>query len=294
MLRRSCSDSHRSILLAKRPSTVLRSNIPLQSTLTPCVVWSIHAGKSMLTNPDKQASRNRGPVHKKTRWTRKIQRKAFLIDYSPSQLIWRTWRRMCSHIPLKERTQIRKVMLRKWRDKKRKHNIHTDFTKKRKRSIPRAEKFDELIAAEHKILSDGSESRSNHRYAVVQVLATQWIQSYPRKTKTSQETEKNSPKFLEPSQKPKVIYTNDSLEFGESCEELPGIIDQLHLIDQRQAELQNELYVEKKKGHQPFYCNLDRMTSGGQIPWNAIAICEMSKISWQKGKLRMNEDLEIF
>ena len=117
MLRGSCSDSHRSILLAKRPSTVLRSNIPLQSTLTPCVVWSIHAGKSMLTNPDKQASRNRGPVHKKTRWTRKIQRKAFLIDYSPSQLIWRTWRRMCSHIPLKERTQIRKVMLRKWRHK---------------------------------------------------------------------------------------------------------------------------------------------------------------------------------
>ena len=54
-------------------------------------------------------------VNQQTRWTRKMQRKAFLFGYSPSQSIWRTWRRMCSHIPLKERTQIRKVMLQKWR-----------------------------------------------------------------------------------------------------------------------------------------------------------------------------------
>ena len=33
------------------------------------------------------------------------------------------------------------------------------------------------------------------------------------------------------------------------------------------------------------------MTSGGQILWNAITICELSNISWQTG-LRMNEDLE--
>ena len=36
----------------------------------------------------------------------------------------------------------------------------------------------------------------------------------------SQESEKSLRKFLEPSQKPKVIYTGDSLEFGKSCEEL--------------------------------------------------------------------------
>ena len=47
----------------------------------------------------------------KTRWTRRIQRKAFPIGGSPSQIIWRTWRRMCPHIPVEERTQIRKVML---------------------------------------------------------------------------------------------------------------------------------------------------------------------------------------
>ena len=33
------------------------------------------------------------------------------------------------------------------------------------------------------------------------------------------------------------------------------------------------------------------MKSGGQIPGNAIAICEMSKTSWKTGNLKMNEDL---
>ena len=77
-------------------------------------------------------SRPRGTVKQQTRWTRKIQRKAFLIGYRPSQTIWRTWRRMCPHIPLKERTQIRKVMLRKWRKQERKHSIHTHFPKRPK------------------------------------------------------------------------------------------------------------------------------------------------------------------
>ena len=67
---------------------------------------------------------------------------------------------------------------------------------------------------------------------------------------------------------------------------------QLHFTNQTQAELQNELYVEQKRRHLPYYCNLDRMMSGGQIPWNAIAICEMTKTSWQTGKLKMKEDLE--
>ena len=55
---------------------------------------------------------------------------------------------------------------------------------------------------------------------VVQDLATQWKQSYPCKTKTSQETQKSSQNFLEPTRKPKVIFTDNSLEFGKSCEVL--------------------------------------------------------------------------
>ena len=76
--------------------------------------------------------------------------------------------------------------------------------------------FGDLIPADHEVLSEGCESRNNHRYAVVvQDLATQWIQSCPRKTKTSQEQ-----KFLEPNRKPKVIHIDNSVECGKACEDL--------------------------------------------------------------------------
>ena len=88
-------------------------------------------------------------------------------------------------------------------------------------AVPRAEKFGDLITADHKVLSDNCESRNNNRYAVVvQDLATQWIQVYPCKTKTSQETQRSLQKFLEPDRNPKVIYTDNSLEFGKACEDL--------------------------------------------------------------------------
>ena len=78
--------------------------------------------------------------------------------------------------------------------------------RKRTRSIaPETENFGDLITAERKVQSEGCESRNNHGYAavVVQDLATQWLQSYPCKTKTSQETQKSLIKFLEPARKPK-------------------------------------------------------------------------------------------
>ena len=87
--------------------------------------------------------------------------------------------------------------------------------------VPRAENFGDLITADHKVLSENCDSRNNHRYAiVVQDLATQWIQSYPCKTKTSQETQRSLQKFLEPEKKPKVIYTDHALEIGKACEDL--------------------------------------------------------------------------
>ena len=67
-----------------------------------------------------------------------------------------------------------------------KHSVETHFPKDRNREIcirtkitrapcrrrksgavPRAEKFGDLITADHKVLSDSFESRNNHRYAVV-------------------------------------------------------------------------------------------------------------------------------
>ena len=88
-------------------------------------------------------------------------------------------------------------------------------------AVPRAENSGDLITADHKVLSDNCESRHNHRYAiVVQDLSTQRIQSYPCKTQTSQETQRSLQNFLEPDRKPKVIYTDNSLDFGKASEDL--------------------------------------------------------------------------
>ena len=88
-------------------------------------------------------------------------------------------------------------------------------------AVPRADNLGDLITADHKVLSDNFESRNNHRYAVVvQDLATQWIQAYPCKNKNSQETQRSLQKFLEPERKPRVTYTDNSLEFMKACEDL--------------------------------------------------------------------------
>ena len=64
-------------------------------------------------------------------------------------------------------------------------------TRRNGEAVPRAANFGDLITADHTVLSDNCESRNNHRYAIVvqDLLATQWIQAYPCKTKTSQETQ---------------------------------------------------------------------------------------------------------
>ena len=88
-------------------------------------------------------------------------------------------------------------------------------------AVPRAERFGDLITAGHKVLNEGGESRNNNRYAVVvQDLTTQRNQSFPWKTKTSQETEESLSKLLEPSHRPIVEHTDNSMEFGNTCEDL--------------------------------------------------------------------------
>ena len=86
-------------------------------------------------------------------------------------------------------------------------------------AVLRAENFGDLITADHKVLSSFCESRNNHRYAVVvQDLATQLIQAYPCKNKTSQETQRS---FLPGTREETKSHLHlQFLEFGETCEDL--------------------------------------------------------------------------
>ena len=147
-------------------------------------------------------------------------------------------------------------------------------------SIPRAEKFGDLITADHNVLNEEGESRNNHRCAVVvQDLATQWIQSYPCRTKTSEETERCSRKFLEPSQKPKVIHNYNSIEFGKSCEELSWKHRTSTLHRSETNGIAERAVRRVKEGTSAVLLQSGSDEKGGLIPWNAVAIREMSKTS---------------
>ena len=130
---------------------------------------------------------------------------------------------------------------------------------------------------------------------MVQDLATQWIQSYPRKTKTSQETQRSVQKFLEPKRKPKVINTDNSLEFGKACEDLSWNHctstphrSQTNAIAERAVRRVKEgtsvVLLQSGLG----------LKIGGQIPSNAIRICETFKISCLLGRLHTQDVLENF
>ena len=145
-----------------------------------------------------------------------------------------------------------------------KHNVHTHFPKDRNceickrtkitrapcrrrnsEAVPRAVNFGDLITADHKVLSDNCESRNNHRYAVVvQDLATQWIQAYPCKNKTSQETQRSLQKFLELERNTKSFTLTIPWNSAKLVKIFHGIIARLHHIDQRLMVLRKEQCAE--------------------------------------------------
>ena len=165
---------------------------------------------------------------------------------------------MCSHIPLKERTQIRKVMLQKWRHKKNGSTVFILSSPKTKRDLFCEQKdwWHENSRAQ-KWISEDVNLRT-----ITDTLP--WYKFSPLNgIRVKPTLHRRRRRIYENLQKPSPVKNYH------------GIIEQLHFIDQRQAELQNELHVEQKKRHQPYYCNLDRMISGGRILWNVILVCEM-------------------
>ena len=232
------SSSSSSSVSTSRPKDHSNSSNESEASTDPMTTRRTkHAcGKPMQTNSDMQTSGSRGLAHRKRDGRRGSNaRHSWLVtalhrkSRGPGDACART-------VPLKEISES-EGDASKVETQERKHSIKTHFTKDRycdiclrikitrvpcrrrnEGSIPRSEKFGDLMTADHKVLNEGSESWNNHWYAiVVQDLATRWIQSYPCKNINSQETEQSLRKCLEPSQKPKV-FSDNSLEFGKSCE----------------------------------------------------------------------------
>ena len=139
--------------------------------------------------------------------------------------------------------------------------------------IPRATKFGDVITADHKVLSEERESRNSQRYAIVVQAST-----------TSQDTARIFTDFLDPEEIPKVIFVDNSLEFGTLVKISSGTIVRLHLIGQNQWNCRKSSKTSQR-GH--FVSSAEVRTRGtveGRIHENVFAVHAMSKVSYQRAK----------
>ena len=75
--------------------------------------------------------------------------------------------------------------------------------------------------ADHKVLGEDCGSRHNHRYAVVvQDLATQCCNRIRAKPNLLRRRKRVYKRLTEPTAKPKVVYSDESWQFGKACVEL--------------------------------------------------------------------------
>ena len=150
------------------------------------------------------------------------------------------------------------------------------------------QKFGDLITADHKVLNEVCDSRNNHLYSVVvQDLPTQWIQSYPCKTKNYPGDGKELTK----------VSRADWKAESHLHRQLIGLWQILWRLFMESSYFDTPGIAERavrriKEGTSEYYCNQAWMKSGGLILCNAIAICEMFKTYRHMGKHLTNDDSE--
>ena len=143
-----------------------------------------------------------------------------------------------------------------------KHSVYTHFPKDRNCErtkitrapcrrrvggvVPRAEFFGDLITADHKVLSEGCESRNNHRYAVVvQDLATQWIQCVSAQNKKLLRKHKRACKSSWSQIGSLKSFTlTIPWNLAKPVKISPRLIVRRHHTDQKQMGLLREQYAE--------------------------------------------------
>ena len=109
----------------------------------------------------------------------------------------------------------------------------------------------------------------------------------PTKNKNFSGNAQELQKFLEPTRKPKVIYTDNSAEFDKYCE-----LSFLESFYVNTAQIGKNGIAERavrriKEGHLRYCSNQVWTKNGGRIPWNATAVCDTFKISCQMGRHHM-------
>ena len=195
--------------------------------------------------------------------------------YRISRRIW--WIRMFNHINTLPALLINYQWSReqKWVPGPGKHSIYTHIPKEpncgiclktkitrascRRRAgtvVPRAKKFGDIITADHKVLSEGSESRDNNRYAgsgtrfgnsVVTIPPVQYrnFSGDPEETNEVPGADEEATSHLH----------RQILRILANPVNYPGIMVRQHHTDQKQMRLLREQCVELRKGQLRYCCN---------------------------------------
>ena len=144
-----------------------------------------------------------------------------------------------------------------------KHSVHTHFPKdrncdiclktkiirafcrRRAGTVPRAEHFGDLLTADHKVLSEESESPNNHRYAVmVQNLATHGYNPALVKQKLLRKRRRACRSSWIRRGNQKSFTLTIPWNLASLAMHYPGIILRQHRTDRKQMVLSKEQYVE--------------------------------------------------
>ena len=84
--------------------------------------------------------------------------------------------------------------------------------------------FCDLLTCDHMVIAERkpqNRSRHGHKYAfVLQDYALKWLDCFPSRTKTGDETAHNCSEFLGPSKRPKVVYSDNSGEIKSAMTHL--------------------------------------------------------------------------
>ena len=179
------------------PATVSSESVERQERGDP---YSSETSEELLNKPTKTPKSSKNENHEQVREDLSHSDKPeWLQEFRENLVDDRVPERRDSHASSSHELSLEPTRSADWS----KHSVYTHFPKDRNceicqrtkitrapcrrrigRVVPRTENFGDLMTADHKVLSEGCESRNNHRYAVVvQDLATQWLQSYPCKTK---------------------------------------------------------------------------------------------------------------
>ena len=139
------------------------------------------------------------------------------------------------------------------------------------------------ITADHRVLSEGCESRNNHQYAIaVQDLATQWIEAYPCRMKKFTVNGEELVEVLGGIGKSRKSFILPiPWNVAKLVKNYLGLTIRLHRTAPKKMASLEEQYAESKKELPLYCCNLDWMKNGGQISWSVIATCDTLLIACQ-------------